>query len=386
MTNMRLPQTASEDDHTPLVIEFSEAESPKTQATVNFETRSQSQFPALTPSRVLSLQRSIGNQAVMRMMGVTEKPASVQRMSLERYHELLKTAARKDIQATGGVGVKGDEEQAVREWVAEFIKWMEKEYEDWEAKGAFITGGRGYTWMWDYIEDKAFDAEVFNVHMQDYLDYLSQNGSQEERLVRGMSGLTSKGLSWTNPVTLGKGNIKENEQKKPFYKWLFAYGEKPTQMNCWEAVLYAAYEAGLADRDYIRRAIQRTGGAPQLVLSILQNPAGQVVDSAKLDDKKIGIDWVAGKVLAIPTTTQIPKGHVVLFGSNGEHVALSTGTTEKITASRALNDLKPQTDGHGILELDGPTGGVVKSTVEDAMARNISNYASKITWGPLPNL
>lgn len=385
MTNTRLPQVPLGDDHAPLVNKFTEAES-KTQPPAYSEARSQTQLPALTPNRVLSLQRSIGNQAVMRRMQVTEKPTSVQRMPLEKYHELLKGAARKDIQATGGVGVKGNEEQAVSEWVAAFLKWMDKEYEDWEAKGAFITGGRGYTWMWDYIQDKAFDEKIFNHHLEDYLDYLAQNGPQGERFVRGMSGLTTKGLSWTNPVTVGKGSIKENEQKKPFYLWLYAYGEKPTQMNCWEAVLYAAYEAGLADRDYIKRAIQRTGGAPQLVLSILQNPAGQVVDSAKADAANFGVDWGAGKVLEIPTATQIPKGHVVLFGSNGEHVALSTGTTEKITAARALSDLKPQTEGHGILELDGPTGGVIKSTVEDAMARNVSNYTSRVSWGPLPNL
>jgi len=155
-------------------------------------------------------------------------------------------------------------------------------------------------------------------------------------------------------------------QKQPFYQWLFKNKEEPNQMNCWEAVLYSACKSGVKDKAYIKKAVEIVKadeefsfGAIKLVRAILKAPAKQM---KRLPNKDM---------VEIPKEVVIPRGHVVLFGEDGQHVALSTGTVES--------------EEHGVLELDKKTGGVVRATVEEIMRRN-SAYRSLVTWGPLPAL
>lgn len=191
--------------------------------------------------------------------------------------------------------------------------------------------------------------------------------TDEDKLVDAMAKLT---VTWGTasypkmPPALGK--------KRPFYSWLFLDGPVPTEMNCWEAVLYAAVAAGVKDKPYLKKAVTAKGSAVQLVVSILANPSGQY----KLKANE--------KLLDIPNSVAIPKGHVILFAEDGQHVALSTGTLEPIKLPDAkTNSGKPT--GHGLLELDKATTGIEKSTVEDTMERN-SPYRRMVSWGPLPTL
>jgi len=73
---------------------------------------------------------------------------------------------------------------------------------------------------------------------------------------------------------------------------------------------------------------------------------------------------------------------VVVFGWEGQHVALATGRVQPI-ATQAARDGLNRTQGDQVLELDAPTNGVVASTIEDVMSRN-SPYNTVISWGFLP--
>ena len=187
-----------------------------------------------------------------------------------------------------------------------------------------------------------------------------------------MEKLGGIGLKWRQssnpkmPPALGK-NI-------PFYQWLMQNGEEPKTMNCWEAVLYAAFKGGLIDKSYIVKAVtlenDRVLGftTPRFAKRIIDSPEGQVRNDTKA-------------VISLKEKT-IPRGRVVLFGEEAQHVALSTGKQRPFTNPH-LSEMLGVSTGHGLCELDKFTSG--ESTVEDTIARNTA-YAVLISWGPLPPL
>ncbi|MBE9070077.1 DUF4157 domain-containing protein [Leptolyngbya cf. ectocarpi LEGE 11479] len=222
-----------------------------------------------------------------------------------------------------------------------------------------------------------------------------------DQLVQGMESLKQDDLSWTPSAKFG--GAKSLRMQNVFYGWLvyeklsksdirrYRVTQNPGAMNCYEAVLYGAYRAGLVTKDFIIRALKVTGvedvslpewvqryeigygkfdKAAAFLKQILKSPSGQC------DPKKART--------GLPTLPDsIPRGHIVLFGTAGQHVALSTGN--KIVNSHGEAKEHYGDKGHEILELDSTTDGVESSTVEDAVARN-SAYRSFVSWGPLPSV
>lgn len=222
-----------------------------------------------------------------------------------------------------------------------------------------------------------------------------------DQLVQGMESLKQDDLSWTPSAKFG--GAKSLRMQNVFYGWLvyetlsknqierYKVTQNPGAMNCYEAVLYGAYRAGLVTKDFIIRALKVTGvedvslpewvqryeigygkfdRAAAFLKQILKSPSGQC------DPKQART--------GLPTfPDNIPRGHIVLFGTAGQHVALSTGN--KIANSHGEAKEHYGDKGHEILELDSTTDGVESSTVEDAVARN-SAYRSFVSWGPLPSV
>ncbi|HEX7330215.1 MAG TPA: hypothetical protein VF290_01870 [Pyrinomonadaceae bacterium] len=236
----------------------------------------------------------------------------------------------------------------------------------------------GVTWYADANGGMWFDVtHEDQIRKGNKQDYLSMAGKQNKRTweewaqagapihdeVSAMLELTDAQMEW-GPASY-KTTPSAFRAQQPFYLWLFENQGEPTKMNCWEAVLYSAFKAGVKDKSYIKKAIviekangEFTFGAIRFVRAILKAPTKQI-------KKKPSEDMVQ-----LPDEA-IPRGHVVLFGEDGQHVALSTGTL-------VMGE-------HGVLELDKLTGGVVASTVEEVMRRN-SPYRSLVSWGPFPVL
>ena len=198
------------------------------------------------------------------------------------------------------------------------------------------------------------------------LHYEAMKGLMENEKIRYEGGLDTKAASGNNNF------VKKKEEGKPFHKWLYddAETQTPAKMNCWEAVLFAAHRAGLADKDYIKRAIARekSGGMVAFAKAVLQARTGSVATPMQnVDEMK---------------KANIPKGYVVIFGEEGQHVALSTGTMVPI-AEKGLRQTFGET-GHGIIELDYGVLPVKQTTVEETVTQ--SKYATVVSWGPLPKL
>lgn len=180
-----------------------------------------------------------------------------------------------------------------------------------------------------------------------------------------------KYVVWSSNVIsteIGKVASKTDVQK-PFFQWLYNDGPEPKEMNCWEAVLFAAFKAGIKNKDYIKKAIIIKLGEPAFAIAIINNPAGQLGDGVH----SIDVGDLANRV--------IPRGYVVIFGDSA-HVALSTGKTTPVKYNNKAQ--KAGEPGHGILELDRATQGVSEGTVEDNASLN--QYSRKLSWGPLPPL
>ena len=179
--------------------------------------------------------------------------------------------------------------------------------------------------------------------------------TNEDKLVEAMQGLTADSIDWGHP-SFAKG-MKRMEAQKPFYAWLFLESAEPTKMNCWESVLFAASRARLCTKKDIKNLIMVQGSRIALVENIVSSPAGTANGGEK-------------RLYEIPSTTIIPKGHVIVFGKEGQHVGLSNGTVDG-------------NGEHGVLELDSDTGGVSANTVE-GVARRKTAYGQNLYWGPLP--
>lgn len=150
--------------------------------------------------------------------------------------------------------------------------------------------------------------------------------------------------------------------RNPFYKWLYENEENPKKMNCYEIVLYTAVLAGIRTKDYVKKMILL---GPRLM------PGGPAFAS-KFNVSEIprqGTQRAEFFTKILPKTLVIPRGYVVIFGPNGEHVALSEGKTE----------ISKDSVRHLVLELDQKTNGVDSSSIEE-----ITLHYGHIGWGPLP--
>lgn len=157
-----------------------------------------------------------------------------------------------------------------------------------------------------------------------------------------------------------KIKIRGSSTENPFYRWLYKNEENPKNMNCYEVVLYTAVLAGIRTKRYVKKMI------------FLNPESGGPAFASKFNVSEIPrTGMLRAKFFneILPKTLVIPRGHVVLFGPNGEHVALSEGKT------KISNDSVH----HLVLELDQNTNGVQSSSIEE-----ITLKYSYIGWGPLP--
>ncbi|MFA5253211.1 MAG: DUF4157 domain-containing protein [Methanoregula sp.] len=162
-----------------------------------------------------------------------------------------------------------------------------------------------------------------------------------------------------------------------FSQWLNDEIEEPKQMNCWEAVFYAAVHAGIRTKEYVKTMIQRDTSKDKKE----EVPYGGLALS--------GSDWTpmfmryVNNFQDIPSENPrfffhsiplIPRGYVIIFGRDGQHVVLSEGI------KKSSGDFGTE---HMVLELDSDTNGVKSSSIEEICQRNPA-YRKAIAWGPLP--
>jgi hypothetical protein len=87
----------------------------------------------------------------------------------------------------------------------------------------------------------------------------------------------------------------------------------------------------------------------------------------------------------------IPRGYAVIFGANGEHVALSSGARRPCQIEIKTRDgdktirITVTKSGHEILELDKGSSGVQETTIEEDLMASLL-YAKQLTWSPMPTL
>lgn len=188
-------------------------------------------------------------------------------------------------------------------------------------------------------------------------------------------------ISWVGPTMTKKTGPKEHpiisplgpSKNLPFYQWLYQNKENPKQMNCYEAVLYAAVLSGIKTKEYIKEMITMVKGeGTNLILGLKKTQGFQGINVNELIELSVKEKPKKDAKLNLIQTNLpllIPRGYVVFFGEQGQHVALSEGKTDQ--------------KGHWVLELDRFTNGVKQSTIEEIVTQG-SAYDGYVGWGPLP--
>ncbi|MBE9206287.1 DUF4157 domain-containing protein [Nostoc sp. LEGE 06077] len=188
-------------------------------------------------------------------------------------------------------------------------------------------------------------------------------------LAAGMEILEKEGLEYEKGILKTNGNVRHRmEAYKPFYQWLYKDGEEPKAMNCWETVLYAGYKVGKLSKEDIMKLINRIKGATALARQIIANPDGSIVKPSLEKSGEANAAKTNGKYFIQDNEVEnlsIPIGKVIIFGNEGQHVALSAG-------------------GSNIYENDSDPGNWVKSTLSAALERNRREYGVALYWGDLP--
>lgn len=233
-------------------------------------------------------------------------------------------------------------------------------YIDKERQWLFLPGN---SMLYNLFEDD----EVIETLSQEREEEIKVEIKQDAH-VEAMEGMMHDDLKWNNPA-IPKMKNTNIEKRKPFTTWLYHNGPAPSTMNCWEAVLYGAFLSGLIDKEYINNAIQPS-----------KSKDGIVFVKAVIANKVSELTGNGHEIIKIDN--EIPRGHIVIFGPDGQHVALSTGCMKNNEEQGVIDKIGEK--GHEIIELDNPTSGVQYSTAEDVMARNMA-YSRKITWGPFPS-
>lgn len=280
----------------------------------------------------------------------------------------------------------------------------------------WVAGKKAETWYWDQVLDgvtwymdssnsmwfQITNAEAITTGTEE--EYTTLQGKKNKKswiewnalsvaplggvgdlLFESMQSMQNEDFEWGSN-TLGGPLAKKlatqpprkyGNKATPLALWLYKKDEpEPKVFNCWEAVLIAAFKAGLIDKNYIKKAIVIKGGVPAFVKPIMDGPSGKA-DGPLTKDK--------GAIAKIPFAISTPfaKGVVVAFGTDPGHVALATGKRVSIKSSEVAQAVEAE-EGNEILELDSVTEGVSKSTIEETMARNTA-YTRQVCWGPLPS-
>jgi len=208
--------------------------------------------------------------------------------------------------------------------------------------------------------------------------------------------LDKKVIRWTNPTLFGAelDPIKDY----PIFRWLTGEIPNPLQMNCWEAVVYALVQTGLVPRDYMTWCIRtRKGTLPELQLMssirmlawAVKNRDYSFVSPAAANDypdmartqPQTSEKAPRGSIF-IPSTLVIPRGRLLFFGANCEHVAISTGRFMDLSDSaREQFGMKR---GHGMLELDGNSGTIREWAIEELWACKKLYLLKVLTVAPFP--
>ena len=140
-------------------------------------------------------------------------------------------------------------------------------------------------------------------------------------------------------------------------------------MNCWESVLYGAFRAGLIDKTAAKNMIglvnHQTDAGSLKICSFIKN----ILDRAR-QSSTIVTDLSARSAGHIDMRRiDIPAGHVMLFGEDGQHVTLSLGANE-------------------VLELDSDSGGgdqkgrMAISRIDTIMNKKAA-YVRQLAWAAL---
>lgn len=164
------------------------------------------------------------------------------------------------------------------------------------------------------------------------------------------------------------------EQKKPFGKWMKDSTTLPSEMNCWEAVIYAGFIAQLVTIEDIKKMV-----ATEVIHVGQEDPnvLNKALDSISFV-KRILEDDLTTRIGPISKYSQLldtekinaRAGYVVIFGGAGEHVALSLGGQEIIELDR---DSGKMADGK-----------LARSTFSDLYRRK-PQYFTDLSWGPFPS-
>jgi hypothetical protein len=200
--------------------------------------------------------------------------------------------------------------------------------------------------------------------------------------------ITWGSASWTNAAT---------SYALPMFQWLVGAREAPPRkMNCWESVLYALVVSKAAPKNYILWANASYGAHSDFTSKPINVLAG-LMDCMdyfywsqdtkafpcpiKSKKARVPAKYYDKNFVTIPSDLVIPRGRVIMFGT-GEHVAISTGKKRALEEEEAKARFGIE-EGHGMLELDGVTGTIIETTIEDLFAHR-PTYLAGLVVAPFP--
>lgn len=168
--------------------------------------------------------------------------------------------------------------------------------------------------------------EIASVDVSEQSYFIAKDALREEVLIASMEALKElPKFQWGGSGAMEFTNWMEDEEDEV---------DDPTLTNCWNAILYAAFKAGLVDKAYIRRANEgrKEAVGPLLAQKIAASPQGCVRKNFQETDLETRQKaFIAEVKEAAPS---IPRGSVVVFHSKGFHVCLSLGDGKVLELDR----------------------------------------------------
>jgi len=151
-----------------------------------------------------------------------------------------------------------------------FSKFAEKKlsHEEWKKHGAK-----------DLPEGDIHFAAMYNMMPPDRQGMLPKEGGELSPVGEKQSVLWGQSTMIRHYEEKGKSKIdvRGPPRKYPFYNWLFGKTEKPSQMNCYEAVFYTAVLAGIRDKEYVKNMLVLED--PQIGSEINENELAPTMSS-----------------------------------------------------------------------------------------------------------
>lgn len=195
-------------------------------------------------------------------------------------------------------------------------------------------------------------------------------------------------IRWSSASTFLKLAATKAARDADYYKWL-RDNSNPLAMNCWENTLFsgawtnngaraALYSKGYAiwalqDRDTKKLSYAKDDNAeiiqvPHYVKHVVDNPTAHETDRD-----------ANGRARKLPAPTSVQAGNIVVLNS-GAHVALATGRRCQVFSADARKAYG--NEGYEIIELDGWTRWMQRSTIEDCIAFGGYNAEWHLGWMP----